>query len=128
MPNVAMKHDTDPREALLEKLGDAVDKLDVGDNRVIVATYLRPQRTYGGIILTQRTLDEDKFQSKIGLVLKIGPSAEFPTLDIKVHDWVVVRPSDGFAFEILNGREQIPCRWFIDRDIRGKTSNPDLVW
>ena len=72
MPNVAMKHDVDPRDAILKNLGDILDGYEILVNEVLVATYRRPEKTASGFFLPRKTLEEDLFQSKCGLVVKVG--------------------------------------------------------
>ena len=69
MPAMLMEHDVDPREGLLKKIGD-LSKVEVFNNQILVAVYLRPEKTKSGILLPGQTRDEDKYQSKVGLVIK----------------------------------------------------------
>src|SRR5208283_4737577 len=123
MPNVAMKHEKDPRQQLLEEVGD-VSKFELCNNDVLIAIYRRPEKTRGGIILTPSNLNEDLFQSKAGLVLAIGPSCEFPSVQIKVGDWIVVRPSDTYALEV----NFTSCWLVVDKFVRAKIADPGMVW
>lgn len=130
MPQMAMKHEVDPKKELLEKLGGA-EGVDVFNNAVLVAIYVRPNRTKSGIYLTDKYTDEDRIQGKAGLVVKKGPRAFvdergewFAGADIKEGDWVIFRPSDGWAINV-NG---VPCRLIDDIAIRGKVDQPDRVW
>jgi co-chaperonin GroES (HSP10) len=128
MPNVAMLHEQDPKLEILNKLGDALKGFQILNNEVLVATYLRPEKTAGSIVLTQKTRDEDLYQSKCGLVVAIGAAAEFPLIEVKLHDWVMIRPSDGLACEILTKNEPVHCRMIFDKHIRAKMRDPWLVW
>lgn len=130
MPQRMMDHEVDPKEALLNELGD-LSEVEIFNNQVLVAVYIRPQKTKSGIILTSQTTDEDRIQSKVGLVLKKGPSAFiddggnwFKDVDINVKDWVVFRPSDGWSITINN----VLCRILDDINIRGRIDVPDRVW
>jgi len=114
--NIAMLHEADPKEKLLEELGD-ISKVELLNTQVLVAVYIRPEKTKGGIIMTTKSRDEDRYQSKVGLVIKTGPSAFkddtgkwFEGLDIKVGDWITHRPSDGWSITI-NG---VLCRMMDD--------------
>src|ERR1700677_45293 len=104
MPNVAMLHEVDPKLEILEKLGDTLDGFEILNNEVLLVIYRRPNTTRGGIMLTDRVLDEDKYQGKVGLIVKIGPSCDFPTIPasgpIVLHDWVMIKASDSFALEL----------------------------
>ena len=130
MSNIAMAHDTDPREHLKKEVGD-LSGVEIFNMQVLVAVYIRPEKTKSGIILSDKTRDEDRFQSKVGLIVKKGPSAFvdddgkwFSGLDIKEGDWIVFRPSDGWNVTV-NGTL---CRMLDDMSIRGRISHPDQVW
>ena len=130
MSNIAMAHDKDPREALMKEVGD-LSGVEIFNMQVLVAVYIRPEKTKSGIILSDKTRDEDRFQSKVGLIVKKGPSAFvdedgkwFSGLDIKEGDWIVFRPSDGWNVTV-NGTL---CRMLDDMSIRGRISHPDQVW
>lgn len=127
---IAMDHVADPKEKLLNDLGD-ISKFEIFNNQLLVAVYIRPEKTKGGIYLTDKTKDEDKYQGKVGLVVAVGPSAFvddsqawFKNMSVKVGDWVVFRPSDGWSLEV-NGAL---CRILDDTVVRGKIDRPDRVW
>ena len=128
--NIPMHHETDPKAALLKELGD-ISEIELMNTQVLVAVYIRPEKTKGGIIMTTKSRDEDRYQSKVGLVLKAGPSAFvdedqkwFSGLDLKVGDWVVFRPSDGWNVTV-NG---VLCRMFDDTAVRARVPHPDSVY
>jgi co-chaperonin GroES (HSP10) len=130
MPATLMQHDTDPREALLAKIGDLSD-IEIFQNKVLVAIYQRPKVTAGGIHLTDDALDEDLHQGKVALVVAVGPQAFKPDPDgrwtfpdVKVGDWVFFRVSDGWNTSI----HRVPCRMLDDTQVRGRTQHPDQVW
>lgn len=130
MPFMLMKHDVDPAKAILDEIGD-ISNVEVFNNQLLVAVYIRPEKTKTGILLPGQTRDEDKFQSKVGLVLKKGPSAFedtsgewFKDVDINVNDWIVMRSSDGWSITV-NG---ILCRMLDDMNVRGRVDHPDRVW
>ncbi len=126
-----MLHEVDPGQALLEKTGD-VTGVEIFNNQILVAIYQRPERTKSGIILTDNTRAEDKFQGKVGLVLKKGPTAfvadahsgyvwEKP---IDVGDWVFFRTSDSWPLKVNDA----DCRILDDIKVRGRVAHPDLIW
>ena len=130
MPHMVMTHEADPKDVLLAELGDISD-LEIFNNQVVVAVYVRPQKTKSGIYLTSQTVDEDKIQGKVGLVVKKGPTAFvdssdqwFKDMDIDVNDWLVFRPSDGWSITINN----VLCRILDDTNVRGRIPHPDMVW
>jgi hypothetical protein len=127
MPAVAMKHKSDPREELLERVGD-VNWLEIPDCMLLLAVYMRPERTAGNIILTARNLEEDLYQSKVGLVIKIGYGAKYNNRDVELHEWLVVRPSDCWDFDLIRPAGPVRCRTVYDKHIRGKVTAPGFMW
>lgn len=130
MPYMIMDHSVDPKETLLNEVGD-ISNVEVFNNQLLVAVYIRPQKTKSGIILTDKTTDEDRFQSKVGLVLKKGPMAFddnsgewFNGIDVNEGDWIVFRPIDGWSITVNN----VLCRMIDDMNIKGRVDHPDRVW
>lgn len=122
MPNVAMKHETDPKTELLKQIGD-LSGFEIDPYEALVATYRRPEKTVGGIVLTRSTLEEDLYQSKVGLVVAIGENF-ICRLNVKLHDWVVLRPSDCWAQEV----NFTHCRLVYGDQIRARITQPGMVW
>ena len=124
-----MYHAKDPKNVLIEQIGPLKD-MELFNNQILVAIYIRPDKTAGGIIVTEKTRDEDKWQGKVGLVVKLGPSAFvgdddwFKNVSVKVGDWVVFRHSDGWNLEV----NEVPCKVLNDISIKGKIPHPDFVW
>lgn len=130
MPAVLMHHDEDPRKVAFDAVGD-VTEIEVFNNQVLVAVYERPERTKGGLLLTQTTRDEDKSQGKVGLIVKVGPRAfkdpkgawEWGD-NMAVGDWIFFRASDGWATTVNTKL----CRLLDDTNVRGRIPHPDIVW
>jgi co-chaperonin GroES (HSP10) len=125
-----MDHEIDPRTKLLNEI-ETLDGVEIYNNQVLLAVYMRPTKTKIGIILTDQYVGEDLYQSKVGLVLMKGPSAFvekeelwFKDVNVNEGDWVMFRPSDGWQISI-NG---VSCRIMDDIHIRGKLAQPDIVW
>lgn len=135
MPHVLMNHAVDPKTDIMDRLGDISD-IELFHNNVIVAIYQRPNKTAGGILLTDKHLEEDYLQGKVGLVIRVGPqsfkddSGSWTWSDIKVGDWVFFRASDGWSMSVRakDKSEPIKCRRLKDTSIEGKISDPDLIW
>lgn len=138
MPAVAMLHEIDPRVAINNRVGD-ISEIEVFGNDVLVAIYKRPTKTKSGIILTDNTLGEDVHQGKVGLVLKMGPTAYLDEdgnkfRDIKEGDWVVFRPSDGWRVTLntLQGTyskdDTVDCRIVSDISVRSRVQDPDSIY
>jgi len=124
-----MSHEEDPKLKLLDQLGDISD-IELFHNQVLLAVYLRPEKTKSGLILTADHLDEDRYQSKVGLLIKQGPLAFeqdgnwFNGMTFQEHDWLIFRPSDGWSITV-NG---VLCRIFDDISIKGRAPHPDSVY
>ena len=129
MPHMPMSHDEDPKQNLLDQLGD-ISQVELFHNQVLLAVYLRPEKTKSGLILTANHLDEDKYQSKVGLLIKRGPLAFeqdgnwFTGMTFQDHEWLIFRPSDGWSITV-NG---VLCRIFDDISIKGRAPHPDSVY
>lgn len=122
----------DPKSAILDMISPALPKIDLLFNRVMVATYIRPEKTKGGIIRPDANKGEDQWQGKVGLVVKVGSHAfddsegEFKGVTAEVGDWVVYKIGD--AWEILvQGKEQMTCRIVRDTAIIAKVTDPEIV-
>ena len=137
MPAALMLHDEDPKELILSRAGD-LENVEVFGSDVLVALYIRPQKTKSGIILSDETRSEDKWQGKAGLILKLGPTAYCDEdgnkfRDLKEGDWVVFRPSDGWpvtlnAANSVASKDAISCRVVNDIHIRMRVSSPDAIY
>lgn len=130
MPPMIMEHDVDPKEKLLEELGD-LSGIEIFNNQVLVAVYVRPNKTKSGIILTDGTVQEDRYQGKVGLLVGMGPAAFqddngqwFNNASFSLHDWLVFRPSDGWSVNV-NG---VLCRMLSDTQVKMRIPTPDAAW
>lgn len=130
MTSMIMDHEVDPREKIIKELGD-LSKIELFNNQVLCAVYIRPTKTKSGIYLSDNTVAEDRFQGKVGLLVGMGPSAFqddsgqwFNQTAFNLHDWLVFRPSDGWNITI-NG---VLCRILSDTQIKMRISAPDVAW
>jgi len=131
MPQMMMKHEEDPADTLLKSIGD-LSGVELFNNQVLVAIYMRPEKTSSGLYLPEKNRDEDRYQSKIGLLIKKGdqafvdPEKEwFSGADFSIgRDWLLFRPSDGWSVTI----NKMPCRIFDDISIKGRVLHPDFIW
>ena len=130
MPAALMVHENDPAETLRKMVGD-ISKIDILHNQILVAVYIRPEKTKSGIFLADQTRNEDRYQGKAGLVLKKGPLAfvddeanKFHGQNVAVGDWVFYRVSDGFPL-VINGQH---CRLLEEVHVKGKIPSPDVVF
>lgn len=131
MSTVTMLHEKDPKLVLLDQLGKCVENIKILNTQVLVAVYIRPEKTKAGLFLADQYRDEDRHQSKVGLILKKGPIAFveddkkkwFGDIEFKEHDWILFRPSDGWPVTI-NG---VLCRMLEDASVKGHLEHPDDV-
>ena len=125
-----MEHETDPAENIRKEMGDISD-IEIFHNQVLVAIYIRPEKTKSGLYLSAQTRDEDKYQGKVGLIIKKGADAFvddsgkwFKGVKLDVGDWVYFRPSDGWQITVHG---QL-CRILDDTAVKGRVDQPDRVW
>ena len=130
MPFMTMSHDVEPKDKLLNDIGD-LGHIEIFNNQILCAVYIRPTKTKSGIYLTDHMVDEDRNQSKVGLIVKMGDDAFkdstggwFNGKTFEEHEWVVFRPSDGWSITVNN----VLCRILEDVSIRGRIQQPDEVW
>ncbi len=121
---------SDPKQALLEAVGD-LSNYEVFHNQILVAVYVRPEKTSGGIIRPGSNVQEDEYQGKVGLVVKIGPTAfldsddeTFQGQNVQIGDWVVFRVGDGWQLTIRD----TACRILTDRTIRMRIKTPGDIF
>ena len=116
----------------VEDLIKAIDQYRVAHNLVLVMTYLHSGHSSSGrIIMPDATRDEDRYQGKVGLVVKKGPLAyrndgvtDFGLQDVRLGEWVVYRASDGYPIEIAG----VHFRMLEDTHIKGSVERPDTVY
>src|SRR5215831_8874873 len=127
----------DPKQALLDALGSSVEAVELFHNLVLVATYIKPPKVIktptGPVTLhmPDRTHAEDRFQGKVGLVVKLGPLAfkddsvaKFGGKTLNVGDWVFYSASDGYEmFSVDQTDAGTSCRVFEDTQIKGRVGD-----
>lgn len=129
----------DPRKTLTDMIGErAIAEFEPAYDDVLIATYVRSNVTAGGIIIGgDKTRAEDRFQGKVGLVLKCGPlvdSEKFPgpfTKPIKPGDWVMYRPSDANEFFFVDRKSSldgVSARVIQQRLLIGRIQDPEAIF
>lgn len=120
----------DPKQALLDAVGD-LSGYDIFHNQILVAVYIQPNQTVGGIHLPDVVLKEDEYQGKVGLVVKVGPTSFLDNEDesfvgqkVNIGDWVVFRTGDGWQLTL----RETACRILTDRTIRMRIKNPGDIY
>ena len=95
--------------------------------RILVLPYKRKEKTKGGIILTDQSLEESHVASSIGLVLKVGPDAykdkdRFPNgAWCKEKDWIIFGKYAGSRIKIEDGE----VRLMNDDEVLGVINDPE---
>jgi co-chaperonin GroES (HSP10) len=111
---VRVLHHTDPAEKIWEDLGWVIDGLTPTGADVLLVMYERvgqgESKTAGGIIIPDTkggAATEDKYQGKVGLVVKMGPLAfqedethKWGNVIPKVGDWVLINVNEAFSFDV----------------------------
>ncbi len=113
------------------KLVGKLDDLDIFGDLVLVACYIRPERTAGGLYLPSSAQDEDVWQGKVGLVLKLGPDAfrdpedgSFYEQRLNVGEWGVFKVGDAWRLDVKG----VPCRLVRDTSLRARVKDPSIVF
>lgn len=126
----------DPKSALFEASVNA-EKITVAHNLVLVATFVESEKTAGGIIKPQRSLDEGRYQGKCGLVLACGPTAfveqpphaTFGGFSVKRGDWVMFRFSDGTEMFLSDGKGGgTSIRLLEDIHVKLRVDDPRMIY
>jgi hypothetical protein len=129
-------HAEAPALAIWRELGNVLDDFDIAAQGVLVATYKRPAgiKTAGGVEVPQEVVKDDEFQSKTGLVVKLGRRAFTDDEHIQwngyrcdVGDWVVFRGSDGMKMAI-GGPGGVHVRLISDVHLKMKVPHADAVF
>lgn len=130
----------DARETLIESIGPQnIAEFEPFHNLILVGTYVRSDKSKGGIIIgADRTRQEDRFQGKIGLVLKVGPMAfkddnvnKFGGLKVTPGDWIMYRTSDAQEFFFVDrktGLDGTSARLLEDVHVKARVTDPELIY
>jgi len=129
----------DPAKPLWDAAGDLKD-YTVNSELLLVATYIAPPHVVEGptgekviIHRTDQGMQEDRFQGKVGLVLKTGGySDSFPYIvRPEPGDWVVFRASEAMECFIRDRRtrnEGLSVRVLDARFVLMSVSDPSLIY
>lgn len=125
------EYSSNPHKAILDFITPHLNSVRLFADKIMVATYRQPEKTEGGLLLPENALEEDKFQSACGLVLKVGSAAfkddaatTFGGFKVEPLEWVTFRPVHGSAREIAG----LHCRFLQDIHIDAVIEDPTLVW
>jgi co-chaperonin GroES (HSP10) len=113
-----------------ENIKAVVDELPTPSGwRILVLPFTPKEKTSGGIIIAQESLDRLRIATNCGYVLKIGPLAYFdkekyPTGPwCKKGDWVIFARYAGSRLPIEGGE----VRLLNDDEVLGVIKNPESV-
>jgi co-chaperonin GroES (HSP10) len=137
MPVALIDHKEDPKERIIRAAGD-LDDFEIFNNQVLLGLYVRGDenqlaKTKGGVYIPTK---EDDFQSKSGIILKMGPVAfvdkNTPQRwfidqdDMDVGDAVCFRTNSGFPITLVSEHRgqkvELLCRMMIDEYILGRST------
>lgn len=133
MTALAAHHEVDPKQDIFDRIKEHIEDVEIFRNSILLGIYERPEKTKGGIILTDKFRNEDKFQGKAGLVLKLGPAVfkdepdngiYFYSQTVEIGDWIGIMPSDGWPVTVGD----VSCRVVKDTDVKLRIKAPDVVF
>lgn len=114
---------------------DGMPDAEVLYHHVVVAKYIRNK--VGSILIPDKAQKEDQYQSKMGVVIKVGPAAfhsdssfDFHGVSVAPGEWVMYRMSDGWDFDYTPPGETtaIPCRMLEDSHLKMRIKNPERIY
>ena len=97
--------------------------------RLMVLPYRGTGKTKGGVILSDKTVQETQIAANVGLVLKVGPDAyndadRYPNGPwCKKNDWVIFAKYAGSRLNIEGGE----LRLLNDDEILGVVEDPESI-
>jgi hypothetical protein len=119
----------DFKRHVLKVTVEALKGVDVMFNQLLLAIYIRPEKI-GSIIRPNSNVEEDVWQGKAGLVLKVGPNAfeddgeyNFHGQSVSVGEWVAFKVGDAWALEVGG----FACRLVRDSNIKLKVQDPSVI-
>lgn len=126
--------DQDFKSMVLKELKPLLDdpRFVVLHTDVLVATYVKPRKTAGGILLPEKSVDEDRWQGKVGLVLKLGEGAFKHGAWGNAYEGTVPEVGDYVTFHTSDTREigfkGFSCRHVDASLVRTIVPNPDVIY
>ena len=118
------------RPALQEKYKEETDKLPKPTGwRIIVLPFRMDEKTKGGILMGQDTLDKQQVASQCGNVLAMGPQCykdkeRYPDGPwCKIGDWVIFARYAGSRIQIEGGE----IRLLNEDEILATVKNPEDI-
>ena len=112
-----------------DNIGDTVDELpEPSGYRILVLPFTPKNKTKGGILFSQETLDKARIATTCGYVLKMGDLAykdkdKFGEPWCKKGDWVIFARYAGSRLPIEGGEVRI----LNDDEVLGTVKNPESL-
>ena len=108
-----------------------VKDVQVNGSEILIATYIERNKTKGGLLKGDRTVQESLYQGSVGIILATGPLAfKFDNSGFKwggvkptVGDWVLVRFADCLECHIVG----CSCRFVDHQSIHAVLENPEII-
>ena len=120
----------EPKRVDETNVGSIKDELPVPSGwRLLVLPFTPKEKTKGGIIIAQESLDKARIATNCGYVVKMGPMAygdkeKFPTGPwCKEKDWVIFARYAGSRLPIEGGE----VRLLNDDEVLGTIKDPESV-
>ena len=120
----------EPKYALEEKYKEQTEKLPKPTGwRIIVLPFKMNDKTKGGVLMTESTLERQQIGSQCGLVLAMGPQCykdkeRYPEGPwCKVGDWVIFARYAGSRIQIEGGE----IRLLNEDEILATIKNPEDI-
>jgi len=128
-------HVKEPAEVIWEEVGD-LSGIEPILQQVLLGLYVRKEgKTASGIYVPTKVFDEDQYQSRVGLVLKVGPRAFVDDPEHKVFfhgyranvgDWQMFKPpNSSFAMQIGAAKCYLIPDVYVSKM---RVAHPDLVY
>ena len=119
----------EPEPLSPDNIGDTVDELpEPSGYRILVLPFTPKNKTKGGILFSQETLDKARISTTCGYVLKMGDLAykdteKFGKPWCKKGDWVIFARYAGSRLPIEGGE----VRLLNDDEVLGTIQDPESV-
>ena len=124
------KYEEEAKEVKEETQSTSLEKLPSPTGwRILVMPFKVKEKTEGGIIIAQETLDRARVATQVGYVLKMGDlcyedKEKYPTGPwCKEKDWVIFARYAGSRMEIDGGE----IRMLNDDEVLGTINNPEDI-
>lgn len=126
-----MVHEKDPKQEIWDEVNKYLPDVTINGTDLLIAVYVRPEKTASGLILTRTTQKEDNYQGIVGLVVAIGPCVGddetvqriFAGKAPKLNDWVVFNGGDTWQFKLGDRTMRLlPANY-----VRLVVARPDIV-